>query len=454
MSFDRTQKPIPKSVLEFVAPTIEEIKFKNGLRVFYIFKDKLPLIRLNLMIGAGSKFDPNDKKGLAYLTSLVLDEGAGELNALEISDEFDFLGSNFSVSADNDSINLSLQCLSDNFERSIELFSKVLLKPSFNQTDFDREKKKLMTQIKQSKDEPEYLADQIFDKVIFGESNNYSFPVIGYYDSVESISRDDVFNYYQKYFAATNSFLIIVGNTPKYQLISVIEKYLADWENLAENTELSFNTSVQKKKIYIYNKTESVQTEIRVGHAISKRNNNDYFQKYLLNAILGGQFASRINLNLREKNGYTYGASSRYQYFKDAGLFQVATSVGTENTVEALKEIIFELENIKNGVTDQELNFAKSSITKKFPMNFETYPQIVSNISGKILFDLPSDYFETYINKVNNVTKNEVDEIAKATINNDQLAVVLVGDLNLLKDKIYQLGFEISEVDINGKIID
>ncbi len=453
MSFDRTQKPVPTANLEFIPPVIEEIKLNNGLRVFYLYKDKLPLIRLNLMIDAGSKYDPGDKKGLAYLTSLVLDEGADGLNALELSDEFDLLGSNFNVSTDNDSINLSLQCLTENFERSFELFSKVLLNPSFNEDDFNREKKKLITQILQSKDEPEYLADQIFDKIIFGASNQYSFPVIGYEDSVNSINLNDIINHYNNFFSPSNSFLVIVGNTPREQLMLLLNKYLIGFTNSFTKQQLSFNSTSQRKKIFIYNKPGSVQTEIRVGQVTQKRNNKEYFQKLMFNAILGGQFTSRINLNLRERNGYTYGATSRFQYFKETGFFQVATSVAAENTGKALNEILFEISNIKTGITDQELEFAKSSITKKFPMNFETYRQIVSNVSGKILYDLPDDYFETYIDKINHVSKIEVEQAARTSINDAELVVVLVGDKNLIEDKINNLGFDITEVDINGEII-
>lgn len=453
MSFDRTQRPVPTANLEFIPPVIEEIKLKNGLRVFYLYKDKLPLIRLNLMIDAGSKFDPSDKKGLAYLTSLVLDEGADGLNALELSDEFDLLGSNFSVSTDNDSINLSLQCLTENFERSFELFSKVLLHPSFKDDDFNREKKKLITQIIQSKDEPEYLADQIFDKIIFGASNNYSFPVMGYEDSVKSINLDDIINHYNNFFSPSNSFFVIVGNTPREQLMLLLNKYLSSFTNSYTEKQLSFSSSPQKKKIFIYDKPGSVQTEIRVGQVTQKRNHKEYFPKLIFNAILGGQFTSRINLNLRERNGYTYGATSIFQYFKETGFFQVATSVAAENTGKALNEILFEIGNIKTGITEQELEFAKSSITKKFPMNFETYRQIVSNVSGKVLFDLPDNYFETYIDKINDISRTEVEQTAKTSINDTELVVVLVSDKNLIKDKINNLDFDFTEVDINGEII-
>ena len=450
---DRNTKPEAKTEIKFNLPKPNEFLLENGLRVIFIHKDKLPLVKLNLMFNAGSKYDPENKKGLSYLTSLVMDEGADGMNALQLSDEFDMLGSSFNVSTDNDLINLSLQTLSENFDKSLELFSKVLLKPSFNDDDFNREKKKLITRIMQSKDEPEYLADQIFDRVILGKSNNYSFPVSGYEETVESITVNEVKAYYEKFFSPSNSSLIVVGDLDQDELAKLLNKYFSNWKNTT-NDFLFLVSSVQpSKKIYLYHKDDSVQTEIRVGHITPQRNQKDFFQRYLLNTILGGQFTSRINLNLRERNGYTYGATSRFQYFKDTAFFEVSTSVGIENTANSLKEILFELENIQTGVTDKELDFAKSSVTKKFPLNFETYRQITSGVAGKILYNLPDNYFDTYIQNVNSVTKSEVDQAAKDFIMNDKLTIVLVGDKNLLLQKLGELSIEIVIVDLFGELL-
>jgi len=156
---------------------------------------------------------------------------------------------------------------------------------------------------------------------------------------------------------------------------------------------------------------------------------------------------------LRERNGYTYGATSRFQYFKDTAFFEVSTSVGIENTANALKEILFELDNIHNGVSEKELEFAKSSITKKFPLNFETYRQIASGVAGKILYNLPDNYFDTYIHNINSVSKDEVDKAAREFIMNDKLSIVLVGDKNLLMEKLGELPIEIVEVDLFGEKI-
>ncbi len=450
---DRINMPVVKSEITFKLPKPNEFLLDNGLRVIFIQKDRLPLVRLNLILNAGSKFDPENKNGLSYLTSLVMDEGADGMNALQLSDEFDMLGSSFNVSTDNDLINLSLQTLSENFDRSLELFNKVLLKPSFNDEDFDREKKKLITRIMQSKDEPDYLADQIFNRVILGKSNSYSSPVSGYEETVESILIDEIKSHYAKFFSPSNSCLIVVGDLDQVELESLLDKYFLEWENNKSDFTFSASSTEPSKKIYLHHKEGSVQTEIRVGHITPKRNQKDFFQRYLLNTILGGQFTSRINLNLRERNGYTYGATSRFQYFKDTAFFEVSTSVGIENTANALKEILFELDNIHYGVTDKEIDFAKSSITKKFPLNFETYRQIASGVAGKILYNLPANYFDTYIKNVNVVSKSEVDKSAKEFINNYKLSIVLVGDKKLLMQKLDDLQIEIAEVDLFGEVI-
>ncbi len=330
---------------------------------------------------------------------------------------------------------------------------KFYLNLPFGEEDFLREKKKLITRIMQSKDEPDYLADQIFDMIVLGKSNNYSFPVAGYEETVKSISVSDIKSYYNKYFFPANSSLIVVGNLDQDALENQLNKYFLDWKKNQTDISISISSAQPRKKIYLYHKEGSVQTEIRVGHVTEKRNQEDFFQRYLLNTILGGQFTSRINLNLRERNGYTYGATSKFQYFKDTAFFEVSTSVGIENTANALKEILFELDTIQNGVSDSELDFAKSSITKKFPLNFETYRQIASGIAGKILYGLPDNYFENYIQNVNSVLKTEVEKAANKFILPDNLSIVLVGDKNSLLEKFDELSIEIAEVDLFGKVI-
>lgn len=452
MLLDRNIKPEVSRQLKFYPPKIEKLTLHNGLQVYFISKDKLPLIRLSLVINAGSKFDPTNKKGLAYLTSMAIDEGAGDYSALQLSDAFDLMGTNFNITTDSDSISLTLQSLTENFEKSLDLFSKVLLNPKFASEDFEREKKKLFTRIIQSKDEPEIIADQLFDRIIFGENIGYAYPVMGLEGSVPNITLKDCLTHYQNYFSPGNSFLIVAGNIDKQILFGMLERYLFNWKNEFNNFGINQTFPNQSKKIFIHHKKDSVQTEIRVGHLTSPRSIDDYFQRLLLNTILGGQFASRINLNLRERNGFTYGANSNFRYFKNAAYFQVSTSVGTENTINALKEIEFELNEIKNGVTQTEVEFAKSSITKKFPMHFETYRQIVGSISTQVFYNLPEDHFETYIDKINSVDKKQIDDAALKFISNNY-SVVLVGNKDIITKQLVGSNSDYCMVDLEGNIL-
>ncbi|MCJ7552730.1 MAG: insulinase family protein [Ignavibacteriaceae bacterium] len=450
---NRKQKPEPAGELFFSLPEIQETTLSNGLKVVYIQKEKLPITRLNLMIECGSKFDPINKKGLSNLTSMVIDEGADGLSAVEISDVFDMLGSNFSVSSGAESINLKLQTLTENLEGSLDIFSKVLLKPDFKQQDFEREKRKISTRLLQLGDEPEFLAERIFEFLLFGENNPYSFPSLGYVDNIENLQLNDIKKFYSDKFSPKVSNLVAVGNSDFVSFTKVMVQYFKDWDLPTERTVLSDDDSINSKNIFLFDKKDSVQSEIRIGHPSVKRNSYSFFPRLILNTILGGQFTSRINLNLRENKGYTYGVFSTFSYLKDAAYFYVSTSVGIENTLNAVNEIYFELEKIQSGVTDEELEFAKSSIIKKFPSNFESYRQITGNLTTKIIHSLPDNYFNTYIENVSAVNSDQVKEAAQNLIHPEEAFCVIVGDKNKLYSQLKDTGLKIVEVDYKGREI-
>ncbi len=451
---NRKIKPSPADEIDFSLPDIERFKLGNELEVYFIRRQKLPILQLNLIINAGSFLDPPDKKGLSNIFSMVVDEGADKFDSLQLSDEFDMLGTHFSVHSSEDSIYFSLQSLKENFDRSLELLSKIIISPHLDEKDFLREQRKVITRILQQQDEPDEIADAVFDYRIFGNLNPYAFPVIGYEDSVKKIALEDIKNFYSSYVRPNNSALIIVGDITKEELKKKLDDCLIGWKPVQTTIDISFPHFVEKQKIFLIDKKGSVQSEIRTGHLSSKRKDNDYFPKLILNTILGGQFTSRINLNLRENKGYTYGALSRFNYYKDAAYFYVSTSVATENTANALKEILAELNGIKKGVTPEEVEFAKSSLIRKFPSNFETYKQIASNLIGYVIHQLPEDYFNTYIANVKAVSIDNVNSTAQKYILPDRTVIVIVGNKEILKDELTKLGsIEVVEVDFNGNEI-
>ncbi len=451
---NRHQKPVQTEIVKFQLPEINTFMLENGLKVYFVRNTNLPFLYLNLVTDAGSKYDPAWKKGLAYLFAMTVDEGAGEYSALQLSDEFDIIGANFGISCNQDTIYISLQVLKDELERGFELFTRVITQPHLNEEDFARERRKVKTRILQIKDDADEIANEVFEYKMFGDQNSYAFPSIGYEKDVDSIFITDIRDFYSNNLAPEKSFIVIVGDYNTEKLKQLLDSYFKDWKITAKYSNSLVFESSPDPGMYIVNKKASVQSEIRTGLITFKRNDYDYFARSILNMILGGQFSSRINLNLRESKGYTYGAFSRFNYYKSAAYFYVSTSVGIENTAESLKEIVSEIKKIREGVSNEELDFAKSSLIRKFPSNFESYSQIASNIVGQVIHSLPDNYFETYIEEVNSVTIGRILKAAEDNLKPENLTSVVVGDLEKLMPQLEKsYSGKLHELDINGRFI-
>jgi zinc protease len=299
----------------------------------------------------------------------------------------------------------------------------------------------VLARLEQAKAEPDYVAEVSFEHILFGKDSPYAFPSLGIESSVHNIQIESVRDLYQKKFSPFNSSVVVVGNMNLKSLQTELSEAFRNWSVKTTVEEPLLNFTRPKRKIFVINKNNALQTEIRTGHLSPKRSEKDFFQKQIMNLALGGQFSSRLNLNLREKNGYTYGIHSRFNYFKEAGYFAVSTSVDIENTTNAIREIYSEINKIKDGISKAELEFSKSSLTKRFPANFETYRQIASNISSKIINNLPEDYFETYIEKVNSVSLDEVNKVTFESIQPEELITVLVGDSKTILGQINEVEF-------------
>ncbi len=450
----RRKKPVRGSTTEFNLPAISSFKLENGLQVHFVHKDTLPLVSMSLVLDAGSKYDPQGKKGLSNLLAMVMDEGAGVYDSLQLSDQFEIIGANFSISCDQDSFYLSLQVLADEFERGTELFSAIVADPHLDERDFEREKRKVLTRILQNRDEAEEIANEAFEFRLFGEDNSYAPPSIGFQEDIESITVTELKDLYRQTINPSNSFLVIVGSYKEGNLRDTLNKYLSGWKSTVSNkTVINTNTSV-RPGLFIVDKKDSVQSEIRTGLICYNRNEYDFYSRSVLNLILGGQFISRLNLNLREKRGFTYGIYSRFIYLKSAGYFFTTTSVSSENTGAALYEILEEIKKIRNGVNKNELNFAKSSLIRKFPSGFETNRQIASNIIGQIIHSLPEDYFKQYRERIKKVTQEGVKNAANDNLFPDKLITIIAGNKEKIIDQLRKIyPGELTELDSNGRIL-
>ena len=277
----RSKKPRYSGKLKFQLPEVSSFKLENGLPVHFVQKSTLPFLTMNLVVDAGSKYDPRGRKGLSNLLSMVIDEGAGKYNSLELSDQFEILGANFSISCDQDSLYFSLQILKDEFEKGLELFTTIITDTHLDEKDFDREKRKIKTRIIQKRDDADEIANEVFDYRLFGESNSYSAPSIGYEEDVNSINVQDVRDYYQKILIPSRAFLVIVGDYNKEILKRLLNKYFLNWKiESSHKPGLLFNKT-GKPGIYVVNRKDSVQSEFQqVSSAPSLLHNSNMISSF------------------------------------------------------------------------------------------------------------------------------------------------------------------------------
>jgi zinc protease len=450
---DRLKPPIADNKLPFTVPAVQSIKLANGIDISFVKKESLPIVFLEIIIFSGARTDPSEKRGLSYLTSLLIDEGAAEYNALELSDEFEKLGSMFSVSSDHDKTIFSILTLTEHFTRTLELLSKIIFQPRFDEDDFFREKKKVMDHILQLKEEPSFIASSAFERQIF-KGTHYDSPEIGFVETVNQITNFDIKEYYSANLLKSEAKVIVVGSLTENEVADLLNKYLCDWKLSGSRQTKIVRPIITGTSFYFVDKKDSAQSEIRIGHIAKERNSEDYLATKIMNTILGGQFSSRINLNLRERKGFTYGANSSYLYYKDSAWFEVSTAVNTENTGEAIKEILNELDGIQTDIHDVEIDFAKSYLIKQFPSRFETFPQAAQNLETLIVHSLPENDLRDYALNVENVSKDQIRKAAEENIHRDQFTILVVGD----KEKIFEQLKNLSgnapiQLDVNGNLL-
>ena len=447
----RNKKPPRLRKIKFNLPEVIKFKLDNNLQVYFIQKSTLPLLSMSLVTEAGSKYDPAGKKGLTNLLAMAVDEGAGDYDSLQLSDQFEILGASFSISCDQDSVYFSLQVLKDEFERGLELFSTILIDSHLYEADLSREKRKIKTRILQTSDEADEIANEVFEYKLFGNNNPYAYPTIGYSDDIDSISLQDIKDFYNHFIVPENSFLVVTGDYETESLKNILNKYFRTWSRSSITKPRITNADIEQPGLYIIDKKDSVQSEIRTGLISYKRNDYDFYARSILNLILGGQFSSRLNLNLREHKGFTYGVYSRFIYLMSSAYLFVSTSVSSENTGAALTEIFKEIKKIRNGITKKELEFAKSSLIRKFPSSFESYRQIASNVIGQIIHTMPEDYFETYIDEIKKVTRERIIKAAEDNLFPDKLTTVIVGSKEKTAAQLKDIyNGEIIELDEKG----
>lgn len=451
---DRSKKPVEGKTPKFMLPKIQKTVLSNGLKVMLVEHGELPVIQMQFVFQTGATVDPLDKPGIANLTMRLLDAGTKKRTALEIADEIDYIGASISASTGYDGSFVNLLTLKKHLAKALEIVTDVLQNPTFPQSEFDRIKKEVLTNLLQQKDRPEVIVGKVFSKVLYGDKHPYGNPVDGIELSVDQISVDDVKKFYETYFYPNNATLIVVGNTKFTELKPVLEKYLSTWKakEIPAIVALKVDGDIATG-IFMVDKPKAAQSQIRVGAIGVSRGTPDYFALEVMNMILGGNFNSRLNWNLREQKGYTYGVRSGFAYRKEAGPFNVSGGFKSNVTDSCVGEILKEIKNIKEtDVAEDELVFAKNGLVRALPRLFETPAQISSQLANLVLYNLSIDYFNSYIQNIEKITVQDVRNVSEKYLNPDKMAIVIVGDVELNKANLEKLKLgEVNLLDADGK---
>lgn len=428
-TIDRTKPPELGKPPTVSLPPIVTRQLANGLRLLIVEQHELPLADFVLLVGSGATADPAGKMGVANLTAAMLREGTTTRKSLDIADQAAFLGINLAPTSSWESSTLSLHTPTAQMDSALALFADVALHPSFPPNEFDRLKKNRLTDLLQIRDQGPAIANLVFPAIIYGNAHPYGLAAIGTETSVKSLTTHDLQSYYQTNFKPNNTTLIIVGDVNPDRIEQKVNALLGGWQR-GDIPQLTYGEPPKPgtTTIYLIDKPGAAQSSFRIGGVGVPRSTKDYFALTVMNTILGGSFSSRLNQNLRETRGYTYGAGSRFDMRRAAGPFMASAEIVAAKTDSALLEFMKELNGIRQSVPADELSRAKRYLQLQLPGNFETTQQIAGELVPVALYGLPFDYFNNYVQNIEAVTQADVNRVAQQYINPGALAVVIVGD--------------------------
>jgi zinc protease len=428
-SIDRSKPPELGPPPTLSLPPIVTRQLANGLKLMIVEQHELPLADFVLLAGSGSTSDPAGKPGVANLTAAMLREGTTTRKSLEIADQAAFLGVNLSSGSSWESSTVSLHTPTAQLDSALALFADVALHPSFAASEFERLRKNRLTDLLQIRDQGPAIANLAFPAILYGSSYPYGLPSIGTETSVKSLTTADLQSYYQSNYKPNNSTLIIVGDVNPDQIEQKINALFGSWQR-GEVPQVAYGQPPKPgaTTIYLIDKPGAAQSSFRVGSIGVPRSTKDYFALSVMNTILGGSFSSRLNQNLRETRGYTYGAGSRFDMRREAGPFTASAEIVAAKTDSALLEFMKELNGIRQSISPAELSRAKRYLQLQLPGDFETTQQIAGALVPVALYGLPLDYYNNYVQSIEAVTLADVNRVAQQYINPAALAIVIVGD--------------------------
>jgi zinc protease len=447
--------PRPLAAHEVKFPPYEIRTLPNGLQVVVVMHHEQPAVSLRLIVRAGGAHDPAGKPGVAALLTSVLDQGTTTKTAQDVADTIDSAGGQLDTGIGRDLSWAHVVVMKDSLPLGMNLLADVVRRPAFAEEEVARQRKQTLSALQVSHQDPEYLANVVFERLVYG-FNPYGLPGNGTAESVQRITRDDLMAFHRTHFAPNNCLLAVVGDVTVDEAIEVVTRAFGDWERHDVPAFTPTDPPEATRRVVVVDKPDSVQTEIRVGHLGIARKTTDYMPVDLAIKILGGEGANRLHRVLRTERGLTYGVSADTQTLKRSGMFVAKTNTRSDATAEVLRLIVDEYSRLRRErVNDDELSDAKAYLAGHFPLTIETPDEIATQVLNALFYELPLDELQTYRQRVNAVSVDDVARAAWKYVRPDRLAVVLVGNASAFADQLRGVGFgkyelvRLSELDLS-----
>ena len=435
-TLDRTKVPPPGPTPVLHVPAWTKSQLSNGATLIVSERHNLPLVSFNItFLGGANQFEVAGRRGTAAMTASMLSEGTTTKTGDQLSDALQLLGTNVNAGIGGEDGSIGFVSTTKNFDATLGILADMMLNSTFPAEALDRLRARTLVNMTQAKDQPTVVGAQVFAKILYGDAHPYGQRATE--TSVKAITRDDIVAFQKTYFQPGRAIITVVGDTTAAKAKGVIEKALAGWAKGGETPSFNYPQlpQLQAAKIYLVDKPGAAQAVVNIGLPGPPRNTPDYFALQVLNTILGGQFQSRLNANIREEKGYSYGVNSGFSYGRGPGAFRAGGSIFIAKTDAALIEFMKELKGIvgEKPVTDEELKTAKDSLIQGLPQRFASVSQINGAITSLAVQNLPDDYYQTYAAKVSAVTKEDLLRVAKKYIDLGHLAIVIVGDRSVVE---------------------
>ncbi len=437
-------RPSPSTPRPYAFPRFERRTLANGVGLVVAPVPTFPLVSVLAVVDAGAMADPPGMDGLALLTARSLAEGAGARDGAALTDAAERLGAAIDTRADWDAALVRLTVLSTRLDEALTLVGDILMAPTFPEREVERLKAERLADLLQLRAEPRGLADEMMERFVYAPESRYAAPEGGSEASVRALTRAHVVEFYGTRYQPGRLTIVVAGDVTVDAAAALVETVFGRWaprDGIVPAAGVADRAASGAPAVHIVARPDAPQSELRVAHVGVPRSSADYFPITIMNAILGGLFSSRINLNLREAHGYTYSAHSSYDWRRAAGPFSVSTAVQSTVTDAAAREVMTEITRLRESeVTESELSLATNYLDGVFPIRYETTSAIATALANLVIYGLRDDYYDRYRANIRAQTASDILRAARAHLHPDRLQLVVVGDPERVRIPLEQLG--------------